>query len=246
MRAVDALEALELLGSTQRGLVATAQAREAGLTGVDLTRLADSGKLVRARHGVYALPSAGVDRLQDLRAAWLAASVNGEVVVSRASAAAVHGLGDLVPAAHEFTAPVRRQSTLPDVRFHRATLSDNDVATVDGLPVTTVVRTAADLAASSLDADHLAGVLATAVEDQDVDVDALATALSPHAAHYGFDSGRALLAEMAPGYLTAALRSAVREAVTRSGQFRKLALDLLEEPDGASALLSLLETRLAS
>lgn len=246
MRAVDALEALELLGSTQRGLVTTTQAREAGLSGVDLTRLTDSGKLLRVRHGVYALPSAGMDRLQDLRAAWLAASANGDVVVSGASAAAVHRLGDLVPAAHEFTAPVRRQSTLPDLRFHRSKLSDHDVTVVDGLPVTTVVRTAADLAASSLDSGHLAGLLSAAVEDGDVDVDELAQALSPHAARYGFDTGRALLAEVAPGYLTAALRSAVRTAVTRSTQFRKQALELLDEPDGAKTLLSLLEKRLAS
>lgn len=246
MRAVDALEALELVGSTQRGLVTTAQAREAGLAGVDLTRLADAGKLVRVRHGVYALPSAGVDRLQDLRAAWLAASVNGEVVVSKTSAAAVHGLGDLVPAAHDFTAAVRRQSTLPDVRFHRATLSDNDVTTVDGLPVTTVARTVSDLVASSLDSDQLAGVLSDAVENADVDVEALVAALSPYAARYGFDSGQALMAELAPGYLGAVLRGVVREAVTHSSRFRKQALDLLAEPDGANALLALLKDRLAS
>jgi predicted transcriptional regulator of viral defense system len=246
MRAVDALEVLELLGSTQHGLVTTAHAREAGLSGVDLTRLAGSGKLLRVRHGVYALPSAGVDRLQDLRAAWLTASANGNVVVSGASAAAVHGLGDLVPSAHEFTAPVRRQSTLQDLRFHRAKLSDNDVTVVEGLPVTTVVRTAADLAATSLDSDHLASVLSAAVEDRDVDVEELAQALSPHAGRYGFDTGRTLLAGVAPGYLTAALRSAVNTAVTASPQFRRQALALLEEPDGAKTLLSLLEKRLAS
>ncbi|WP_291046613.1 type IV toxin-antitoxin system AbiEi family antitoxin domain-containing protein [Herbiconiux sp.] len=246
MRAVDALEVLELLGSTQRGLVTTAQARESGLSGVDLTRLTDSGKLHRVRHGVYALPSAGADRLQDLRGAWLAASANGDVVVSGASAAVVHGLGDLVPAAHEFTAPVRRQSTLPDLRFHRAELSDDDLTVVDGLPVTTVVRTAADLAASLLDSDHLAGVLSAAVENLDVDVEELAQALSPYARRYGFDSGRALLAEAAPGYVAAALSSAVRTAVTHSPRFRKQALKLLAEPDGAKTLLSFLEERLAS
>ena len=246
MRAVDALEVLELLGSTQRGLVTTAQARESGLPGVDLTRLTDSGKLLRVRHGVYALPSAGADRLQDLRAAWLATSANGDVIVSGASAAVVHGLGDLVPAAHEFTAPVRRQSTLPDLRFHRAELSDDDVTVVDGLPVTTVVRTAADLAASLLDSDHLAGVLSAAVENLDVDVEELAQALSPYATRYGFDSGQALLAEVAPGYVAAALGSAAATAVTRSSGLRKQVMKLLLQPDGVKSLLSFLEERLAS
>ena len=246
MRAVDALETLELLGSAQRGLVTTAQAREAHVTGVDLTRLAGSGKLLRVRHGVYALPSAGVDRLQDLRGAWLAASANGDVVVSKASAAAVHGLGDLVPAAHEFTSPVRRQSTLPDVRFHRAILTDSDVTVVDGLPVTTVVRTAADFAAAFLDADHFAAFLSAAVEHPGVDLEELAAALLPHVARYGHDTGHALIAEVAPGYLTAVLRNAVREAVTHSRQFRKMALHLLDEPDGGKALLALLDDRRAS
>lgn len=246
MRAVDALEVLELLGSTQRDMVTAAQARAAGLSGVDLKRLADSGKLSRVRHGVYALPSAGVDPLQDLRAAWLAASGNGDVVVSGTSAAAVHGLGDLVPAVHEFTAPVRRQSAQRDVRFHRAELSKSDVTVVDGLPVTSVVRTVTDLAGASLDSGHLAGVLSDAVEDRDVDVEQLARALSPHSKRYGADSGQALLAEVAPGYLPTALRDAVRAAGTLSPKFKKQVLALLEEPDGASALLSLLTERLAA
>ncbi|WP_417562856.1 type IV toxin-antitoxin system AbiEi family antitoxin domain-containing protein [Microbacterium sp.] len=240
MRAVDALETLELLGSTQRGLVTAAQARAARVSGVELMRLADAGKVTRARHGVYALPSAGVDPLQDLRAAWLAASANGDVVVSGASAAVVHDLGDVVAAHHEFTSAARRQSRQPDVRFRRASLHTRDVTLVDGLPVTTVVRTAADLARASLDRDHLAGVLVDAIEDPEVDVAELAKALDPSASRYGAVSGTALLIAVAPNYPNAELRSAVRRSESLSPRFRAQMLDMMAEPEGLVAVLSAL------
>ncbi|WP_382303908.1 hypothetical protein [Herbiconiux sp. UC225_62] len=125
-------------------------------------------------------------------------------------------------------------------------MSDDDVTVVDGLPVTTVVRTAADLAASFLDSDHLAGVLSAAVENLDVDVEELAQALSPYATRYGFDSGRAPLAEVAPGYVAAALGRAVRMVAARSPRLRKQALKLLAKPDGMKTLVTFLEERLAS
>ncbi|WP_396654756.1 MULTISPECIES: type IV toxin-antitoxin system AbiEi family antitoxin domain-containing protein [unclassified Microbacterium] len=199
MRAVDALETLELLGSAQWGLVTTSQARSAGLTNVQLARLADRGTLYRVRHGVYALPSAGADPLQDLRAAWLAAGRDDErVVVSGASAAAVHGLGDLVPSRHEFTSAERRQSAQADVRFHRATLPDADVVVVDGLPVTSVERTVQDLSGRALDADHLATVLEDAVTRSHANPRKLASALERNAHRYHSPSGARLLASLAP------------------------------------------------
>lgn len=199
MRAVDALETLELLGSAQWGLVTTSQARSAGLSNVQLARLADQRTLTRVRHGVYALPSARTDSLQDLHAAWLAASRDGErVVVSGASAATVHGLGDVVPARHEFTAAGRRQSAQPDVRFHRTDLSDGEVVLVDGLPVTSVERTVEDLSGSALDADHLATVLEDAVTRSQANPRKLASALERNARHYAAASGAQLLADLAP------------------------------------------------
>jgi predicted transcriptional regulator of viral defense system len=54
MRALDVLETLELLGSGQWGLVTTAQANEAGVSKMQLSRLAARGTVQRVRHGVYA------------------------------------------------------------------------------------------------------------------------------------------------------------------------------------------------
>lgn len=243
MRAVDALETLELLGSSQHGLVTAAQARSAGVSNVDVKRLVDAGTLARVRHGVYALPSAGVDPLQDLRAAWLAASAAGNVVVSGLSAAAVHGLGDLVPSRHEFSSSERRQSAQPDVRFRRADLPAGEVVWVDGLPMTSVPRTVADLARASLDFDHFASVLSDAVDKREVDVSSLERAVDKYAHRHGAKNGRALLAAVAPGFVAAAVRTAVETPGALSPSFRDELLKLLDEPDGADVLLRVLRAR---
>lgn len=198
MRAVDVLETLELLGSTQWGLVTTFQAQEAGVSKMRLSRLADVGTLQRVRHGVYALPSAGSQPLQELRAAWLAISAKlvekqPVAVVSGESAAAVHGLGDLLPTKHEFTTAVRRQTTLPDVRYRKRALSSQDSTRVDGLPVTTVARTVADLAAAQTDFDHLAAVVHDALTGSNVTSAQLAEALEPAAGRFGYADGSTVL-----------------------------------------------------
>ncbi|WP_255720010.1 type IV toxin-antitoxin system AbiEi family antitoxin domain-containing protein [Brachybacterium sp. ACRRE] len=203
MRASDALTVLEQLGSGQWGLVTTAQAAALGVSRADLGRLMGAGSVQRVRHGVYALASAGYGPLQDLQAAWLATDPRtagetrvmegDELVVSHVSAAQVHGLGDLIAVAHEFTSPRRRQTAQPDVRFHRLDLPDEDRAVVDALPVTSVERTVADLVASATDFDHLASVVRDALSLPDVRHEELAARLDAGAGHYGFADGHELV-----------------------------------------------------
>ncbi|WP_433020169.1 type IV toxin-antitoxin system AbiEi family antitoxin domain-containing protein [Kribbella sp. CA-294648] len=119
MRAVNVLESLELLGSSQWGLVTAKQATKAGVSKMHLSRLTDRGTVQWLRHGVYALPSADTGPLRGLRAAWLAtgsrpAGNQPLAVASGESAATVHRLGDLLPSKYEFTTAVRRQTTQPD------------------------------------------------------------------------------------------------------------------------------------
>jgi predicted transcriptional regulator of viral defense system len=199
MRALEVLESLELLGSSQWGLVTTAQAaHEAGVSKMQLSRLVDRGTVQRVRHGVYALPSADTGPLQGLRAAWLATGSQpvGDqplAVVSGESAAAVHGLGDLLPAKYEFSTAARRQTTQPDTRYRKRDLPDEDVTWVNGLPVTTVARTVKDLATGGTDFDHLAVAVRDAVATTDVASDALVQALEPAAERFRSPDGNALL-----------------------------------------------------
>lgn len=203
MRSEQALPLLEQLGAEQWNLVSTAQAEAAGITRVTLKRLQDKGVLQRLRQGVYALPSASYGPLQELQAAWLSTSARDlaegkaaheqAVVVSHLSAAQLHGLGNVLPGAHEFTASKRRQTSQQDLRFHRGELTPRDRVVVNGLPVTSIPRTVEDLATSRLDFDHLASVVRDALAGSDVLIVHLSERLGSAARRFGFEDGEQLV-----------------------------------------------------
>lgn len=206
MRAVHVLEELEIFGSSQWGLVTTAQARALGIDRLWLSRMNARGTLHRIRHGVYALPSARYGPWQDLQAAWLTTEpalaaearfkVDDPVVVSHASAAAIHGLGNLIPSRHQFSSPARRQTIQKDMRFHCRQIPHHDQVWITGLPVTSVLRTVADLAEAAVDFDHLAHVVRDAVTEHRVQIQDLAERLFPHANNYGVETGGKLVAKL--------------------------------------------------
>lgn len=205
MDAVEALEALELLGVDQWGLVTTSQASENGISRLWLQRLSDRGVIQRLRHGVYALPSSRPGALQDVRAAWLnltasapfQGSVHGsDLVVSGASAASVHEIGDLVPPYIEFSTSQARMTKQRDLRLVHRGLPADDIYDLDGLPVTTVERTIYDLSAAATDLDHLTTLVVDAARRPDISIDKLAESLDARAATEGHPSGRAMLQEM--------------------------------------------------
>lgn len=202
MKSAEALATLQELGSTQRGLVTTSQAEQYGISRVTLGRLRDRGLIHQERRGVYMLPSGGDESLQDLHAAWLSTEPtklgeqrldHPDLAVSHHSAARVHGLGDLVATQHEFTSVRRRRSSQPDVRINRGDLPDRDVTIVGGLPVTSIPRTVADLAAADVDFDHLAHVVRDALSSPDVRPRELASRLDDAAQRRGFDDGNELV-----------------------------------------------------
>lgn len=209
MRTLEAEGVLAELGAGQWGLLTAMQAQRLGVSRPRLIRLTDAGVLVRLTHGVYALRGAMSAGPVELRAAWLALDPArlaadrlvdgaGGAVVSHASAAVLHGLGDLDADRHEFTAPVRKQTRRSELRLHRTRLVDDDVTLHEGLPVTTVARTIVDLVGDGHDGGHVAGVLADAVRARRVDPGRLAPRLAPFAARFGLPrhDGHALVAHL--------------------------------------------------
>lgn len=196
------------LAASQWGLITTAQARAEGLSGQQVARLADAGVLERLRHGVYRVAGSPPRLHEDLCAAWLALSpaktaherlADQDVeVVSHRSAAVVHELGDLDADRLEFTTRSRKQTRDPQVRLHRRGRGAGAWTLVDGVPVTTVLTTIGDLAATLLDGGHLAGVVRDAVTMHHVDVADVSAVLSPYAHRYGapLGQGGALLAAL--------------------------------------------------
>lgn len=208
MKSRDALRVLAEVSESQWGLVTSAQASARGVSHMNLTRLSESGDLVRLSHGVYRDAGAPDPRHVALRAAWLATEPKRladdrlrdqppSAVVSGESAARLHGIGDLRAMRSEFTTPTRRQSQRPDVRYRTRQLPSSDVTVRDGLPVTTVERTIADLVEERQDLSIVADALRDAAM-QTLDTTRLTALLSPLADRNGHprDDGAALLEDL--------------------------------------------------
>ena len=127
-------------------------------------RAAAAGAEVRISRGVYAdtLAVAQLDALTKylLLVRAVVETRRSRPVVSHWSAAALHGLpivGDWPRAVHITQSPASGRRSSGNVVRHSIPLHDADVIEVDGLLVTTVSRTAVDLAAS---ATTLAAVVA--------------------------------------------------------------------------------------
>jgi len=194
------------LAAEQWGLVTTSQARGLGVSAQTVARLTNQGALERLTHGVHRVAGTPPSPLDDLRAAWLALDPTRRaserlrdkdpIAVAYRSAAAIHELGDLEADRLEFISGARKQTRRPDIRLHRGQIGPGEWTIVEGLPVTSVLRTVADLAADHVDGGHLASVVRDALTRRQVDDQQLAATLRPHAHHYGvrMGDGEALLA----------------------------------------------------
>lgn len=197
MGAKKALLALAEVTASQWGMVTAAQASELGVTRLMLSRLVDAGHLERLAHGVYRDAGAPSDQFEELRVAWLStepklraeerikAPASG-VVVASASAALLHGVGDLWADRHEFVTPKRRQTQRAEIRYRQRQLEASDVTIVGGLPTMTLERTLADLLEDVGEMSLVADALGGAAKKRSLDLERLATLLSPLAERNGF------------------------------------------------------------
>jgi predicted transcriptional regulator of viral defense system len=145
---------LVTLAEEHDGLFTSEQAREAGFADSVLTRLAQRGRIERAARGVYRIPFVPLNRYSQYREAVLWAKAHrGPVnsVLSHETALGVYGISDASPVSIHLTVPastrLRRQKP-KSIKVHRADLAPDDVAVVEGLPVTTIARTVADIVKS--------------------------------------------------------------------------------------------------
>lgn len=149
------------------GLFTAEQARESGFTDSVLSRLAQRGRIERTGRGVYRIPYVPLNRLSQYREAvlWARAHRGPEkVALSHETALSVYGISDANPAAIHLTVPkaarLRRESPKAVV-VHRVELLDEEVTVIEGLPVTSVARTVADL----LDAGGRLDLVGQAISD---------------------------------------------------------------------------------
>lgn len=169
MKATQVQATLRELAEQQWGLLTTAQARRRGISGAELQRARRTGVIKPIRHGVHRLVGTPDDRLQALRAEWLATSPEfmayerfdeaDKVTITGPTAAWVHDVGDLIPEPYQLTSPNRHQSRSSLVSFRRRDIPAEQVTLVEGLPVTTLEATVKDLMVQGDDLTLVADVL---------------------------------------------------------------------------------------
>lgn len=197
------------VSESQWGMITSAQAAARGVSHMNLTRLAESGDLARVSRGVYRDAGAPSDEYEALRAAWLAsdpvklayervAEIPAGVVVSGESAAKLHGIGDLRAMRSEFTTPVRKQTQRSEVHYRTRVLGGRDVTMREGLPVTTIERTIADLVEDRNDLSIIGNALRDGARQFRLDVGRLTELLAPLAERngHGKGDGEALLEQL--------------------------------------------------
>ena len=147
-------ENLVTLAENHDGLFTSEQAREAGFTDSVLARLTQKGRLERTNRGVYRIPYIPLSRFSKYSEAVLWAKAHrgpADVALSHETALVIYGVSDANPAVIHLTVPrtARLRRAAPDsILIHSASLESTDIDMVEGLPVTTIARTVADLLAS--------------------------------------------------------------------------------------------------
>lgn len=209
MKRSDAYIDLQALASSQWGMFTSAQAVRLGIARVQLRRMADDGRLERMGGGVYRYAAGEVTANADVKAAWLATEparpaydrVRGtrvSAVCAGATALWLHGVGDLDAVPYTFRVPVGKRTARPNVRYLAWGWDEGDLTVADGLPVTCVERTVADLVRLHADRSHLADALRDARATREVDLGRLAGMLAPLASRCGYarGDGEALVDEL--------------------------------------------------
>src|SRR5216684_254791 len=145
---------LVALAEEHDGLFTSGQARKAGFTDSVLVRLAQRGRLERTARGVYRIPYVPLNRLSQYREAVLWGKANRgpmNIALSHETALVAYGISDTNPAAIHLTVPATarlRRAAPKVIVVHRADLKPDDIRIVEGLPLTTIARTVADLVES--------------------------------------------------------------------------------------------------
>jgi very-short-patch-repair endonuclease len=148
----DAREQIDIhvshLASRQRGLVTTGQLLDAGLTYRAIALRAAAGRYHRVHRGVYAVGHTALPAFWVEQAALLACGVMA--VLSHRSAAVIWCLLHPNDGPVDVTLPPPHRRGRSGIRLHRVTDAP-ETARREGLPVTTVARTLADLRGPDLD-----------------------------------------------------------------------------------------------
>ena len=146
--------------SQQHGVFTRAQALAAGLSPDEFRQHVEGGTWHRIRRGAYTTAAAWADaesahrQKLGLQAATL--QMDSPLVGSHETAAAMHGI-ELWEPSYEWinvTRPDRSARREGGVWHHQASLPDDETCLVDGLQLTSIIRTGLDVARAERDHEH--------------------------------------------------------------------------------------------
>jgi very-short-patch-repair endonuclease/predicted transcriptional regulator of viral defense system len=195
------------LADEQHGVATRAQLCALGLGDSAIGRRLTSGRLHAVHHGVYAVGH----RVLTARGRWMAAvlACGPAAALSHASAGALWELRASAAVIVDVTVPRTGSRKRPGLRIHRPrTIGSDEIATHDGIPVTTPARTILDLAAT-LQRRPLERLLDSAENARLTDVASLDALARAHAGHRGASRLLEALSTHVPG--TTVTRSDLEE-----------------------------------
>jgi very-short-patch-repair endonuclease/predicted transcriptional regulator of viral defense system len=187
---------LATLARQQYGVVTRAQLVELGFGSASVGRRVRTGRLVPLQRGVYAVGHAALRSEGRALAAQLACGP--QAVLSHASAPEHLGLPRLASPVHDVTVSSGVHRRRPGIRIHRTGfLSPEEIAVRGPIRVTTLARTALDLAETG-PARRVRRMLREAEVRRIFELDSLEEAIARHPTRTGASRLRRILSEL-PG-----------------------------------------------
>jgi predicted transcriptional regulator of viral defense system len=157
----DAFNTIWEIAADQFGYVTMRQAQAAGVSPMAVVMMERRQTLMRVSHGVYRLTQWSLDPLGEyMEASLWPVGVPG--IISHQSALALYEISDVNPAKIHITVPsaYRTRREIPAVlRIHKADLPETDVASWEGIPVTSVERSIRDAHAAFLGNELVEGAI---------------------------------------------------------------------------------------
>lgn len=147
---------------SQAGYFTARQAKKHGFSWERLSDNVKRGRFLRLFRGVYRLAHFPSSAYEDLFVAWLRTGANA--TISHESALAVYNLSDVLPAEIHVIIPRSASRRREGLRLHTNQLRPQEVTRRQGLPVTTVARTIADVAISGLGEEHVMQAIQEALQ----------------------------------------------------------------------------------
>jgi predicted transcriptional regulator of viral defense system len=150
------------IAEAQAGYFTASQAQTVGFSTERLSANVKSGRFVRITQGVYRLYHFPGSPYEDMFIAWLRAGPYS--VISHESALAVYELSDVLPGEIHIIVPRNASRRRKGIRQHTNRLRADEITKRNGLPITTVERTLADLIATGLAEEQLRQAIREALQ----------------------------------------------------------------------------------